>query len=265
MYATAVGLSVLGSLGGLLTASTFLLLGDHLRVKLIPWLISYAVGTLLGVALLALLPEALEQIPSAHALGTLLAGVLAFFLLEKLVLWRHAHGHDAHDDQADETEHAHALHTHGGDGGRSGLMILVGTSVHNFCDGVVIAAAFLAGPALGVATTVAIVAHAVPQQVGDFAVLVHSGFTRGRAFSYNVAVGAATLAGALAGYLALADMQHVLSTALAIAASSLLYVAVADLIPSLHRRPEPVETAKQLALIGLGIAVIAIAHVALEH
>jgi zinc and cadmium transporter len=115
-------------------------------------------------------------------------------------------------------------------------MILVGTSVHNFCDGVVIAA-FLAGPALGVATTVAIVAHAVPQQVGDFAVLGHSGFTRGRAFSYNVAVGAATLAGSLAGYFALADMQHVLSTALAIAASSLLYVAVADLIPSLHRRP----------------------------
>ena len=95
IYATAVGLSVLGSLGGLLTASTFLLLGDHIRVKLIPWLISYAVGTLLGVALLALLPQALEQIPAPHALGTLLVGVLAFFLLEKLVLWRHCH--DTHE------------------------------------------------------------------------------------------------------------------------------------------------------------------------
>ena len=228
-------------------------------------LVSFAVGALLGAVFPELLPHALETGSAERVMATVLAGLLAFFLLEKLVLWRHAHGHDAHDDHADETEHAHALHTHGGDGGRSGLMILVGTSVHNFCDGVVIAAAFLASPALGVATTVAIVAHAVPQQVGDFAVLVHSGFTRGKAFSYNVAVGAATLAGALAGYLALADMQHVLSTALAIAASSLLYVAVADLIPSLHRRPEPVETAKQLALIGLGIAVIAIAHVALEH
>jgi zinc and cadmium transporter len=228
-------------------------------------LVSFAVGALLGAVFLELLPHALETGSAERVMATVLAGLLAFFLLEKLVLWRHAHGHDAHDADAEETEHAHALHAHGVDGGRSGLMILVGTSVHNFCDGVVIAAAFLAGPTLGVATTVAIVAHAVPQQVGDFAVLVHSGFTRGRAFGYNVAVGAATLAGALAGYLALADMQHVLSTALAIAAASLLYVAVADLIPSLHRRPEPVETAKQLALIGLGVAVIAIAHVALEH
>ena len=128
-----------------------------------------------------------------------------------------------------------------------------------------LAAAFLAGPTLGIATTVAIVAHAVPQQVGDFAVLVHSGFTRSRAFGYNVTVGVATLAGALAGYFALADMQQALPTALAIAASSLLYVAVADLIPSLHRRPEPVETVKQLALIGLGVAVIGVAHVALDH
>ena len=144
-------------------------------------------------------------------------------------------------------------------------MILVGTSVHNFCDGVVIAASFLADSALGVAATVAIVAHAVPQQVGDFAVLLHSGFPRRRAFGYNVAVGAATLVGALAGYYALAEMQQVLPTVLAVAAASLLYVAVADLIPSLHRRPEPIETVKQLALIGLGIGVIAAAHLALEH
>ncbi|HET7096788.1 MAG TPA: ZIP family metal transporter [Casimicrobiaceae bacterium] len=228
-------------------------------------LVSFAVGALLGAVFLELLPHALETGSAERVMGTVLVGLLAFFLLEKLVLWRHSHGHDAHDDDAEETEHAHALHAASPDGGRSGLMILVGTSVHNFCDGVVIAAAFLAGSPLGVATTVAIVAHAVPQQVGDFAVLVHSGFSRRRAFGYNVTVGAATLVGALAGYLALADMQQVLPTALAIAASSLLYVAVADLIPSLHRRPEPVETAKQIALIGLGIAVIALAHVALEH
>ena len=227
-------------------------------------LVSFAVGALLGAVFLELLPQALESGNAERVMMTVLAGLLAFFLLEKLVLWRHAHGHDAHRDDADETLHAHALHAHGADQGRTGLMILIGTSVHNFCDGVVIAAAFLASTALGVATTVAIVAHAVPQQVGDFAVLVHSGFTRTRAFAYNVAVGGATLAGALAGYVALADMQHALSTALAIAASSLLYVAVADLIPSLHRRPEPIETAKQLLLIGLGIAVIALAHVALE-
>jgi zinc and cadmium transporter len=229
-------------------------------------LVSFAVGALLGAVFLELLPHALTEASPQQVMGTVLAGLLGFFLLEKLVLWRHAHGHGEHDDDAEETEHEHALHSHGGgDGGRSGLMILVGTSVHNFCDGVVIAASFLADTTLGIAATVAIVAHAVPQQVGDFAVLLHSGFTRTRAFAYNVAVGTATLVGALAGYFALAGMQQALPTVLAIAAASLLYVAVADLIPSLHRRPEPIETAKQLALIGLGLAMIGGAHVLLAH
>ena len=143
-------------------------------------------------------------------------------------------------------------------------MILIGNSVHSFCDGIVIAAAFLADTGLGVATTLAIVAHAVPQQVGDFAVLLHSGFARTKAFAYNVATGVATLAGALAAYGALADMQQLLPSVLAIAAASLLYVAVADLIPSLHRRAEPLETVKQMLWIGLGIAIIAVAHAVLE-
>jgi ZIP zinc transporter len=134
-------------------------------------IVSFAVGALLGAVFLELLPHALEEGDTATVMATVLAGLLAFFALEKLVLWRHAHGHDEHEDEADESEHAHALHAHGVDEGRSGLMILIGTSVHNFCDGVVIAASFLAGTSLGVATTVAIVAHAVPQQVGDFAVL----------------------------------------------------------------------------------------------
>jgi len=164
----------------------------------------------------------------------------------------------------EETEHEHALHAQPVAAGRPGLMILIGNSVHSFCDGIVIAAAFLADDALGVATTLAIVAHAVPQQVGDFAVLLHSGFARRKAFAYNVATGLATLAGALAAYGALADMQQLLPSVLAIAAASLLYVAVADLIPSLHRRAEPVETAKQMFWIALGIAIIAIAHLLLE-
>jgi zinc and cadmium transporter len=229
----------------------------------IPRLVSFAVGALLGAVFLELLPHALEAGSTERVMATVLAGLLAFFLLEKLVLWRHSHGHATHDDAAGESEHEHALHGH--DFGRSGLMILIGTAVHNFCDGIVIAAAFLADVRLGIATTVAIVAHAVPQQVGDFAVLLHSGFQRGRAFAYNVSAGLATLVGALAGYYALASMQALLPTVLAIAASSLLYVAVADLIPSLHRRPEPLETAKQVALIGIGIAVIAAVHLMLAH
>jgi zinc and cadmium transporter len=237
-----------------------------LHASWISRLVSFAVGALLGAVFLELLPHALETGGVESAMVTMLIGLLSFFMLEKLVLWRHAHGHDRHEEGSDETEHAHALHAHGGaDQGRSGLMILIGTSVHNFCDGVVIAAAFLAGTNLGVAATVAIVAHAVPQQVGDFAVLVHSGYSRTRAFTYNVAVGVATIVGGLAGYVALAGMEQVLPTVLAIAAASLLYVAVADLIPSLHRRPEPLETVRQLTLIALGVAVIAVAHAVLEH
>lgn len=237
----------------------------------IPRLVSFAVGALLGAVFLELLPHALEIGDTHQVMIVTLGGLLAFFLLEKLVLWRHSHGHETHDDAADETEHDHAMHAdahghaHGLDHGRTGLMILIGNGVHNFCDGIVIAAAFLADAALGLAATLAIVAHAVPQQIGDFAVLVHSGYTRGRAFAYNVASGLATLAGALAAYAALADMQQALPTVLAIAAASLLYVAVADLIPSLHRRPEPIETAKQSALIAAGIGVIAVVHAFLGH
>ena len=227
----------------------------------IPRLVSFAVGALLGAVFLELLPHALETGEAHQVMWVMLIGLIAFFLLEKLVLWRHSHGHEAHDDALDESEHDHAMH----DQGRSGLMILIGNSVHNFCDGIVIAASFLASPALGLAATVAIVAHALPQQVGDFAVLVHSGYARGRAFAFNVAAGLATLAGALAAYFALADMQQALPIVLALAAASLLYVAVADLIPSLHRRPEPLETAKQSLLIAAGIGIIAGVHAFLAH
>jgi len=248
--------------GVLATAAAALTLA--LSASWIPRLVSFAVGALLGAVFIELLPDALEKGNAAHVMGTVLAGLLVFFVLEKLVLWRHSHGHEEHRVEEDETEHDHALHAHG-DHGRSGLMILIGNAVHSFCDGIVIAASFLVETRLGIATTVAIVAHAVPQQVGDFAVLVHSGYTRSRAFFFNIAAGLATLVGALAAYVALADMQQVLPTVLALAAASLLYVAVADLIPSLHRRAEPIETARQVVAIALGVAIIGGMHVLLER
>jgi zinc and cadmium transporter len=238
-----------------------------LPATLVPRLVSFAVGALLGAVFVELLPDALERGHPEGVMVTVLAGLLVFFLLEKLVLWRHSHGEAPHDDARDETEHAHAMHAahaRGHDHGRSGLMILIGNSVHNVCDGIVIAAAFIADARLGLVTTLAIVAHAVPQQIGDFAVLLHSGYTRARAFAVNVATGLATLAGATAGYFALAALTGILPTVLAIASASLLYVAVADLIPSLHRRPEPLETLKQMLLILSGIAIIAFVHLALE-
>jgi len=260
-----LALIVVATLTGGVLATTAAAGTLALHTSWVSRLVSFAVGALLGAVFLELLPHALETGSATRVMMTVLFGLLAFFLLEKLVLWRHAHGHGDHRDTEDESEHDHALHVDAGaDQGRSGLMILIGTSVHNFCDGVVIAASFLADTALGIAATVAIVSHAVPQQVGDFAVLLHSGYRRRRAFAYNVAAGLATLAGGLAGYYALADMTQVLPIVLAIAAASLLYVAVADLIPSLHRRPEPLETVKQLALIGLGVGVIAAAHLLLE-
>jgi zinc and cadmium transporter len=261
---TTLGAILLAALAGGVIATAAAAVTLALSASWISRLVSFAVGALLGAVFIELLPHALETGSASTVMGTVLAGLLAFFLLEKLVLWRHSHGHAEHRDDQEESEHDHALHTHG-DGGRSGLMILIGNSVHNFCDGIVIAAAFLVEARLGIATTVAIVAHAVPQQVGDFAVLIHSGFTRKRAFTFNIAAGAATLVGAVAGYVALAGMQQALPIVLAVASASLLYVAVADLIPSLHRRPEPMETARQVLAIGLGVAIIAAMHVMLEH
>lgn len=263
---TTLYYTIAASLAGGVLAVVAAALTLTLHASWISRLVSFAVGALLGAVFLSVLPEALETGTPERVMATMLAGLLGFFLLEKLVLWRHSHGHEIHRHDADETEHEHALHSHAGhDQGRSGLMILVGTAVHNFADGVVIAASFLADIRLGIAATVAIVAHAVPQQVGDFAVLLHSGFTRRRAFAYNVAAGFGTLAGGLAGYYALAQMQQILPTVLAVAASSLLYVAVADLIPSLHRRPELFETAKQALFIALGVAIIAAVGIALDR
>jgi zinc and cadmium transporter len=234
-----------------------------LHARWISKLVSFAVGALLGAVFLELLPHALEHGSTGSVMATVLGGLLLFFLLEKLVLWRHSHL-DAEALGDDRHNAGGSPNAHGGDGGRSGLMIVIGNSVHNFCDGIVIAAAFLTDFALGTATALAIVAHAIPQQVGDFAVLLHSGYARRRAFAYNLATGVATLLGGLAGYAALASMQHVLPTVLAIASASLLYVAVADLIPSLHRHPAPAATAQQLLLIGIGVGLIAVVHRWLE-
>jgi zinc and cadmium transporter len=240
MYATAVGLSVLGSLGGLLTASTFLLLGDHLRVKLVPWLISYAVGTLLGVALLALLPEALEHIRPAPALATLLAGVLAFFLLEKLVLWRHCHDMDDC-----------AVHT-----SRTASLVIIGDAFHTFVDGAVIAAAVITSVPLGITTALAVAAHEIPQEVGDVAILLRAGFSRLRAFMLNLASSIGGILGATAMLLASESVPTVLPYVLSFAAGTFLYVAMSDLIPDLHRGGVEGGPFRQLLLIMAGVATI---------
>ena len=239
-YAAAIGLSVLGSLGGLLAASTFLLLGDGLRLKLVPAAISYAVGTLLGVALLALLPQALESIPASDALGTLLGGVMTFFALEKFVLWRHCH--DGHDCE---------VHT-----GSAASLVIVGDAFHTFVDGAVIAAAVITSIPLGVTTALAVAAHEIPQEVGDVAILLRAGYSRGRALTLNLLSAVGGILGALAMLAASQWLPHVLPYVLAFAAGSFLYVAMSDLIPDLHRGKIGGSTVRQLLLIGAGIATI---------
>ncbi len=240
VYAASIGLSVLGSFGGLLVASLFLLLGDGIRVKVVPWAISYAVGTLLGVALLALLPQALEKIPSAHALGTLLAGVLAFFLLEKLVLWRHCHD-----------EHECEVHT-----SSAASLVIVGDAFHTFVDGAVIAAAVLTSIPLGVTTAIAVATHEIPQEVGDVAILLRAGFSRMRAFTLNLLSGIGGILGAIGMLAASHSIPNLLPYVLAFAAGNFLYIAMADLIPDLHRGGIEGGPVRQLLLIGAGILTI---------
>ncbi|MDP1535902.1 MAG: ZIP family metal transporter [Burkholderiales bacterium] len=235
--------------GGILSAVAASLFAIKAKAAQIPMLVSYAVGALLGAAFIEVLPHAFYQSESIEATAaTVLFGILGFFVLEKLVLWRHCHVEEceAHDP------HVPPQHDHG----RSGLMILIGDTFHNFVDGVLIAAAFLADTQLGIVTAIAIIAHEVPQEVGDFLILLHSGYSKRAALFYNVLSSAAMVVGGVLAYFTLQIAQALVTPLLALAAASMLYVAVADLIPGLHRRPELAATAQQVVLIGLGIATI---------
>jgi len=226
------------------------------HARWVPILVSYAVGALLGAAFLEMLPHAFSQGKGAELVSaSILAGILLFFLLEKLVLWRHFHADEFEDGQAHS----------GDDHGRSGLMILIGNTIHNFVDGILIAAAFMADIQLGLATAVAIIAHEIPQEVGDFLVLLHSGYSKTRAFCYNLMSGTATFIGAILAYFALHELSEWISVMLGVAAASMIYVAVADLIPGLHRRAELRATVSQVLLIGAGIGSIALMRVFVEH
>jgi zinc and cadmium transporter len=246
--------SLLGGVLSVLLAASFLLLPEGVRRTLVPHLVSFAIGSLLGAAFLGLLPHALAApgIEDFHTLFlAVLLGLLGFFLLEKMVLWRHCH--------ADECE-AHAPHDHDHHTAAAGWMILIGDGMHNLVDGVLIAAAFLTDIHLGIVTAMAIAAHEIPQEVGDFVVLLHSGFSRRKALLYNVLSSLTTIVGALLAYWSLADLQGLLPYVLAVAASSFIYIAVADLIPGLHKRAEASATVQQIALIAAGVLVIYVTH-----
>ncbi len=244
--------------GGVLSVVAAAAVALNARVTQIPHFISFAVGALLGAAFLEIVPHAFGSTDDIQGTAlTILLALLGFFVLEKLVLWRHCHEElcEAHDPHAVPVPPAPiAAHQH--DHGRSGLMIMIGDTFHNFVDGVLIAAAFLADFQVGVVTAVAIIAHEVPSEVSDFVILLHSGYSRRQAFWINLLSSAAMVAGGLIGYLALSVMERWIPTMLAIAAASMLYVAVADLIPGLHKRTGLGQTAQQVGLIAAGVAAI---------
>jgi len=255
--------TLLGGVLSVMAAAVFLLLPERLQNRVLPHFISFATGALLGAAFLALLPHALEAQPGidAHQITlTVLLGVLLFFLLEKMVLWRHCHSTTCDVHGSDEHEHSHR-HDRGHPAARaSGIFILIGDGLHNFIDGVLIGAAFLTDPHLGVVTALAVAAHEIPQELGDFAVLLHGGFSRKRALWYNIAVSRTTILGGLLAYVSLSGVQHYLPFVLALAASSFIYIAVADLIPGLHRKTHLSASVQQVGLITLGVGAIYLAH-----
>jgi zinc and cadmium transporter len=239
-----IGFSVLGSIGAIAGAALLLAFPDTVRKRLVPYLVSYATGTLLGAAFLGMIPAGLRLAPDRAVLGTVLLGLVAFFLLEKLVIWRHCH-------EADCEVH-----------GRAAPLILIGDAFHNAVDGVLIAAAFLTSVPLGISAAVAVIAHEVPQEVGDFAILLDSGYSRTRALVLNTLSASATLPAAVVAYFWLAEAQALMPYVLAIAASSFIYIASADLIPSLHQRIRAADSFVQVLLLASGIGTIALLQLA---
>ena len=245
--------SLLGGVLSVLAASLFLLVPERQRIHALPHFISLATGAMLGAAFLGLIPNAVSG-PYAlgfHTLGlTILLGIMGFFILEKMVLWRHCH------DESCEAHVATDQHRHQA----AGTLVLIGDGVHNMVDGVLIAAAFLTDTHLGIITSLAVTAHEIPQEVGDFAVLLHSGYSRARALFFNMLSSLTTIIGAIVTYYSLQHALSVVPYFIAIAAASFIYIAVADLIPSLHKRVEFRETVRQIVLIAVGVGIIVFTH-----
>ena len=220
---------------------------------LIDKLVPVSAGLLLATAITHLLPEAFNSEADSFTLGwVILIGILGFFLLEKLALIHHTHHHEG-----DLHRHQHGHDAH--EAGRGGMAILIGDAFHNFADGVVIAGAFLVDARLGVLATLAVMAHEIPHEIGDFMILLNAGFTRSRAFAFNLLSGLAAVAGGVIGYFVLDTMQTLLPYALAVAAASFIYIALSDLLPEMMRRSSLAKSLPEVALVLLGVVIAALA------
>ena len=239
--------TLLGSVASILLAASLLLFKGKRLAVFSAALIPYAIGTLLGAAFFGMIPHALQDADSGSVLPAVLAGLLLFYLIEKIALWRHCHNQpcDFHS--------------------RAGTLILIGDSLHNFVDGVAIAAAFAASTPLGIATSVAIIAHEVPQEVGDFAILLESGYTRSRALLFNLLSSLSALVGAVLTYFLLPVVESWTPYLLSISAASFIYIALADLVPGRRSDGGLRSLLWELPLISLGIATIVAFHLGHAH
>lgn len=239
MLAQIIFFSLLGSLGAIAASAALLRISERVRAALVPELLSYSTGTLLGAAFLGMIPSSLQHAPAPDVLASVLAGIVLFFMLEKWILWRHCHDGDC------------AVH------GQAASLILVGDAFHNLVDGVVIAAAFQASAQLGIATALAVLAHELPQEIGDFAILLNHGYSRRKALLWNALSASATLPGAVLAHFWLAESRAAVPHVLALSAASFIYIALADLMPGLHRQARLGTSIRQLLLMLAGIATIA--------
>jgi zinc and cadmium transporter len=227
--------SILGSLGAIILASILLLFPSKIWKVILPGFISYATGTLLGAAFLGLIPHALDTLPSTTVFMTVLVGLILFFLLEKIVLWRHCHNTDCHVHEA------------------SGPLILIGDAFHNFIDGIVIAAAFITSVPLGMATAFSVITHEIPQEVGDFAILLKNNYSKQKAFGLNIISGISAVFGGVLAYFFLEWASVATPYIMGIASASFIYIAIGDLIPHLHEKNKIKDSIIQTVLIIAGI------------
>lgn len=238
------------AIAGVLSISFAAIFSFSLLSKLVERMVSLSVGIMLSTSFLHALPSAFESNADPRTLfAFLLTGLLAFFLLEKFAILRHSHHHEG---DGHHHEHGHDAH----EAGKSGWMILVGDGLHNFTDGILIAAAFLADPGLGVVTALAIIAHEIPQEIGDFIVLLNAGFSRTRAYCYNLISSLMAVAGGVLGYYTLDKANDMIPYVLVFASSGFIYIAVSDLMPQMQRRATLKETIPQIVLVACGVALV---------